>query len=96
MEALMDITYGMYVITTKYNEGNPAVFQYCLKTPIETPLSEEEISAYKELCTYYHVTNITNDSGAGMEVKYVADTKMYIDNEIAEMKEELTAAIITE
>jgi len=83
-------------MATKYNEGDPVVFQYCLKTPIETPLSEGELAAYEELCTYYPVTNITNDSGAGMEVKYVADTKMYIDNEIAEMKEELTAAIVSE
>lgn len=81
---------------SKCDEGNPVVFIGQLAESIEITLSEEELVAYKELYTHYPVTNITNDSGAGMEVKYVADTKMYIDNKIAEMKAELTAAIITE
>ena len=73
--------------TSKYNEENPVVVLGQLETPIRTPLTEDEIAAYKELCTHYPVTNITNDSGAGMEVKYVADTKKYIDSKIAEVQD---------
>jgi len=52
---------------------------YVLPEPIETPLSEEEITAYKTLHTNYPNTTIYNDDGAYTEVKYVADTKIYLD-----------------
>lgn len=58
---------------------------YYLKTPIETALSEEELTAYAALHTNYPNTTVFNDGGAGMEVKYVADTKLYIDNKFAEL-----------
>ena len=51
--------------------------------PIETPLSETEIAAYRALHTYKPNTTIVNDSGAHMSVEYAADTKLYIDNKIA-------------
>lgn len=51
----------------------------CLESPIETALSAEELAAYAVLYTSYPNTTILNDSGAGMEVKYGADTKLYID-----------------
>ena len=41
-----------------------------LATPIETPLSAEELAAYTALHTNYPNTTILNDGGAGMEVKY--------------------------
>lgn len=53
---------------------------YALTTPIETPLSETEIAAYRALHTNKPNTTIINDSGAHMAVEYVADTKLYIDN----------------
>jgi hypothetical protein len=56
---------------------------YILATPIETDLTAEEIAQYSALHTNYPNTTIYNDEGAGMEVKYVADTKMYIDQKIA-------------
>lgn len=56
-----------------------------LKEPIETPLSDAEITAFKALHTNQPTTTILNDSGAYMAVEYVADTKAYIDNKIAEM-----------
>ena len=59
---------------------------YELETPIETPLTEEEIQAYKALHTNYPNTTIYNSDGAGAEVGYVADTKNYIDNKIAELQ----------
>ena len=40
--------------------------------------------------TYYPTTRIQNDSNAGMEVEYVADTKNYIDKKFVELEEKLT------
>lgn len=81
---------------TTFSEENPLIVLYELETPIETPLSEEEIAAYKALHTNYPNTTIYNDEGAYTEVKYVADTKNYVDNKIANEVAKLTAAIITE
>lgn len=41
---------------------NPFSFIYALVTPIETPLTTEQITAFKELVTYYPVTNISVNS----------------------------------
>lgn len=60
-----------------------ATVTYILATPIETPLTEAEIAAYRALHTNYPNTTVLNDSGAHMVVKYTADTKRYIDNKIA-------------
>ena len=50
--------------------------------PIETDIPEETMTAYRNLCTNYPSTVIQNDSGAGMEVEYVADTKQFILDQI--------------
>ena len=54
-------------------------FIYILKTPIETPLDPEVIEAYKKFHTNYPVTTVINDAGAWIQMRYVADTKAYID-----------------
>lgn len=54
-------------------------------TPIETDIPEETMTAYHKLRTNYPSTVVQNDSGAGMEVEYVADTKSYIDNKLKEL-----------
>ena len=59
-------------------------FRFILETPIEHDLPPEVIEAYKKLHTNYPVTTVLNDAGAGMKVEYVADTKNYTDNKIAE------------
>ena len=79
-----------------FSDDNPLIVKYQLATPIETPLTEEEIASYKALHTNYPNTTIYNDDGAYTEVKYVADTKNYVDNKIATEVAKLTAAIITE
>ena len=56
---------------------------YALATPVETPLSAEELEAYASLHTNYPNTTIMNDGSAGMAVSYVADLKNYIDSRIA-------------
>lgn len=68
----------------------PLTVIYPLATPIETPLTAEEIAAYRALHTNKPYTTIYNDEGAHMEVSYNADTKTYIDNKISE----LAAAIV--
>lgn len=55
---------------------------YQLATPIETDIPEETMNAYRKLYTNYPSTVIQNDSGAGMEVEYVADTKQFILDQI--------------
>lgn len=50
--------------------------------PIETDIPEETMTAYRKLYTNYPSTVIQNDSGAGMEVEYVADTKQFILDQI--------------
>ena len=59
-------------------------FTYIIAKPIETPLSETELAAYRALHTNKPNTTILNDSGAYMSVDYTADTKLYIDNKIKE------------
>lgn len=53
----------------KNAEGTPVEFYYTAN-PIETPLSPEDIAAYKQLHTYAPTTTIINDGGAGIEVGY--------------------------
>jgi hypothetical protein len=70
-------------LDAEYENGTPVVFVGALATPIETPLSETEIAAYRNLHSNYPNTTILNNAGAHMVVKYAADTKLYIDNKIA-------------
>lgn len=61
---------------------NPVTVIYDLAYPIETDIPEETMTAYRNLYTSYPSTVIQNDSGAGMEVEYVADTKQFILDQI--------------
>lgn len=63
---------------------------YPTATPIETDLPPETITAFKTLHSNYPTTVISNDENAGMEVSYIADTKLYIDKKF----EELNQAIV--
>lgn len=56
-----------------------------LRESTETALSAEELTAYAALHTNYPNTTVFNDGGAGMEVKYVADTKRYIDQKFDQL-----------
>ena len=63
--------------------ANPATVYYILPSPIETPLSADELAAYRALTSNKPSTVLYNDAGAGLGVDYVADTKNYIDQRIA-------------
>ena len=64
-------------------KANPTTVIYALETPTETPLSAEELAAYKRMRTNYPTTVISADNDARLAVDYVADTKTYIDNKLA-------------
>ena len=57
---------------------------YCLATPIETPLTAAEISAYKSLRTYRGTTIVEAEDKAGISVTYKRNAKT--DNISAEKK----------
>lgn len=63
-------------------KANPVEILVPLAAPIETDIPEETMTAYRKLYTNYPSTVIQNDSGAGMEVEYVADTKQFILDQI--------------
>lgn len=64
-------------------EGNALQICYALATPIEIPLSEEEIAAFDALHTYRDHTTVSNDASAHMELEYVMDARKYIDSMIS-------------
>lgn len=49
---------------------NPIELVYALETPIETPISESELNAYRQLYTNKGNTTILNSDGADMEISY--------------------------
>jgi hypothetical protein len=52
------------------NSSNPLMFLGQLETPIEKPLTTEQLAAYKTLRTYSPTTTVINDADAGMSVGY--------------------------
>lgn len=86
-------TFGDAPEWRRYLGENPMEVLYVLDEEIKTPLSEidpDALAQYATLHTNYPNTTISNDAGAGMEVKYVADTKLYIDKKF----DELAAALV--
>lgn len=55
---------------TKICENANAIFFYSMASPIETPLTSDQLNAYKALCIYKGTTIIDNDAGAYMTIKY--------------------------
>lgn len=54
----------------KICENTNAIFFYSMASPIETPLTSDQLAAYKQLHTYKGTTIIDNDAGAYMSVRY--------------------------
>lgn len=77
------------LFATMIASGTPPVIIGQLASPIETPIPAEELAAYKALQTYDGTTNVTATDGAGLNLRYVADTQRYIDNKIAELQQQL-------
>lgn len=64
-------------------QARPMTVLYELAEPIITDLTAEEIAEIEKLYTFYPVTNISNDADCDMAVTYLADSKNYIDNQLA-------------
>lgn len=75
----INVPYNIWVRNGSTTESPKGKAQYILATPIETPMTDEEIAAYDALHTNKPNTIITNDAGCFMVVKYVADTKAHIE-----------------
>ena len=69
-----------------YLRDNPITVVGLLKEPIVTELSSEEVQKILAIHTNKPNTTIWNDQDAEMQVTYVADTKSYIDNKMAELQ----------
>ena len=69
-----------------YLRNNPITVVGLLKEPIVTELSSEEVQKILALHTNKPNTTIWNDQDAEMKITYVADTKTYIDNKMAELQ----------
>lgn len=63
----------------EYLLTNDIIASYVLANPIETPLTAEEIVAFKAMYTNSPNTTVINNAGAVMELKYNADTKTYLE-----------------
>ena len=75
---------GAYMSSTGSLSGGATVL-YALAESSEIPLTAKELTQYAALHTNYPNTTILNDGGAVMEVQYVADTKLYIDQKFAQL-----------
>ena len=64
---------------------SPIIFYYPLVTPIETPISEETLQAYRTLHTYHPNTNIFGTDNVGLKAQYVADTELFVNNLLADI-----------
>ena len=62
---------------------NQTTILYVTKEETFIPLSESEQEQMNALHTYYPTTVLSNDAGCEMSIKYIADTKTYIDSKIA-------------
>lgn len=69
-----------------YLRDNPITVVGLLKEPIVTELSSDEVQKILALHTNKPNTTIWNDQDAEMQITYVADTKTYIDNKMAELQ----------
>lgn len=66
-----------------YLSENPMECLYELAKPVITPLTQEQLAGIEKLKTFYPTTNISNNFDCGMKVKYIVDSKNYIDNKLA-------------
>lgn len=74
-------------IVSKINtwlQYNPVTVVYELATPTTEPLTAEQVAEFMKLRTYKTTTHINADGEK--VVRYVVDTKTYIDNKFAELQ----------
>ena len=67
-------------IGAKNPEEGEYILLYALATPIETPLTPDEIAAYKAFVTYGPDTVVQAGDGAGIKLDYQRDVNLVIKN----------------
>ena len=67
-------------IGAKNPEEGEYILFYALATPIETPLTPDELAAYKALTTYAPNTVVQASDGAGLKLDYQRDVNIVIKN----------------
>ena len=70
------------VFTSSYFTDNPTKVYGVLVTPIETPLTADEIAAYKALTAYAPDTVVQASDGAGVKLEYQRDVDIAIKREV--------------
>ena len=72
----------------------PITIYLPIAEPIETPIPSDELESFNSLVMNYPNTTIVNDAGAYMEVEYVVDTKMYVDEIKKALEERIDEIVI--
>lgn len=67
-------------IGAKNPEEGECILFYVLATPIETPLTPDEIAAYKALTAYGPDTVVQAGDGAGVKLDYQRDVNLVVKN----------------
>lgn len=67
-------------IGAKNPEEGEYILFYALATPIETPLTPDEIAAYKAFVTYGPDTVVQASDGAGVKLDYQRDVNLVVKN----------------
>lgn len=77
----------------KYTSDNSVYMWYKLATPTKLPCTPEQIQVLEQLNnmpTYRPVTNVfTQEDLANLKLNYVADSKIYVDNKISMLAEQI-------
>ena len=79
---------GLANLKAHLNEHPLEIYTYKDESEL-VPLPDEEQTLLNNLETYYGVTNITNSEECMMQIQYVADTKLYVDNKFKELQTSL-------
>ena len=77
-----DFTHWVDVTAFKKWAADRLTIYYALAAPIEHDLTPDLIAKFEQLHTYYPTTNLFASDNAGVEMRYLADTKLYIDSKL--------------
>lgn len=92
-DGITNVSEFKQTLADKYNAGNPVYFYYKEATPTKLPCTPEQSAVLEELSNldlFDGVNNIiTAENIAKLKLKYVVDTKTYIDKETSDIKEQL-------
>lgn len=75
----------------QFLDDNYVYIQLPLAKPIFTIFDDDIQAKFKDLATYYGITNVCNNKGAYNKLNYIADTKLYIDNKFNEVAKAVVA-----